>query len=199
MRSRLAVLVIVFIACVRTPAQQPSTPSTPAPQVVVPEGCLSSQAGAWLHATDPTYRYLGEDDGGTLTLTVTRRFAADAGFHPRRFRPIDAGPEAEDGGVPDAGPSDAGLEVEPRSSIRVELQRTAGGFVGQTIAPLTHPSGRTCQTQFPTSVLSCSDGGLLLETHAATALGDECQPPAKPQEVPHLQHQLIRPSIPDAG
>lgn len=196
MLSRLAVLVIVFIACVRT-SPQPSTPTTPVPQVVVPEGCLASQAGAWLHATDPSYRYFGEDDGGTLTLTVTRRFVADAGFSPRRFRHVDAGPETEDAGVPDAGASDAGLEPEPRSSIRVELQRTAGGFVGQTIAPLTHPSGRTCEAHFPTMVLSCSDGGLLLETQAATALGDECQPPAKPQEVPHLQHQLIRP--PDAG
>ncbi len=156
----------------------------------MPDGCLDSLAGPWVHALDPSYRYQAEDDGGTLTLLVTRQFIADAGFSPRRFR--------HDGGAPeDAGrsePVDAGPEPVRAPDIRVELQRTAGGFVGSTLATVTHPSGRSCEARFPTSILSCADGGLLLETSAGTALGDACQAPARPQAVPRLQHPLIRPA-----
>jgi hypothetical protein len=193
MRSWLGLLIVVFVACVRTSPQPAPPPQPPAPLVKVPEGCLSSLEGTWVHASDPSYEYLADDDGGTLSMVVKRRFVADAGFSPRRFRRPDAGSmDADADGGLDAGALDAGAEPEPGSSIRVELQRTAAGFVGLTLSPLTHPSGRTCEARFPTQVISCGDAGLLLETASATALGDECQPPSRPQEVPHVQHLLIR-------
>ena len=176
-------LFLVLAACVRTTPQPP--PAPPAPAVVVPAGCLDSLAGTWIHATDPAYRYEAQDDGGMLTLVVSHLLIVDAGYSPRRFRAPDGGVDA---GV-DAGPA-------PESAVRVELQRTASGFVGATLAPLTHPSGRVCEGRFPTTVLSCADGGLLLETQRATALGDECQAPARPLGLLTQQHQLIRP---DAG
>ncbi len=160
----------------------------PAPPIVVPPGCLELFAGSWVHASNPGYRYEAEDDGGTLSMVVTHVVAIDAGFSPRRFRPepvVDAGP---------APATDAGQEQS--SPVRVELQRTEHGFVGATIAPLTHPTGRVCEARFPTTVLSCADGGLLLETQSATALGDACQAPARPLGLLTQKHQLWRP---DAG
>ncbi len=186
-------MVFLLGACVRTtpqPAAEPPPP--PPPAVLVPAGCLDSLAGSWIHASDRSYRYEAEDDGGTLTLVVSHVPVVDAGFSPRRFRPLaEAG---VDGGV-DAGlEPDAGL-VAP-SPVRVELRRTANGFVGATVAPLTHPTGRVCEGRFPTTVLSCADGGLLLESQSATALGDACQAPARPLGLVTQQHQLLRP---DAG
>lgn len=185
--------LLIIIACVRTTPQPPPEPAPPpGPVFVVPAGCLELLAGPWVHATDPAYRYEAEDDGGTLTLVVSRIHVVDAGFSPRRFRPVD-------GGV-DAGSIDAGADLDagqaPASPVRVELQRTGNGFVGATLAPLVHPSGRVCEGRFPTTVLSCADGGLLLETQSATALGDACQAPARPLGLLTQQHPLVRP---DAG
>jgi hypothetical protein len=53
------------------PARTPSQPEPPRP-VRVPPGCEKSQAGEYHHAENPAFRYLGEDDGGTLTLAVVR-------------------------------------------------------------------------------------------------------------------------------
>ena len=186
-RPRL-VLLLLAVACVRTtPQPPPEPPAPPALAVVVPAGCLDSLAGSWIHATDPAYRYEAQDDGGTLTLVVSHLLVVDAGFSPRRFRALD-------GGVDAGAPLDAGPELE--SAVRVTLERTAHGFVGATLAPLTHPSGRLCEGRFPTTVLSCADGGLLLETQRSTALGDACQAPARPLGLLTQQHQLVRP---DAG
>ena len=192
--ARLRFISLLLIsACVRTTPQPPPEPPAPLrPAVVVPPGCLDSFGGSWVHATDPAYRYEGEDDGGTLTLVVTHVLGVDAGFSPRRFRVSDAG---VDGGLVDAGAEqDAGAPAP--SAVRIELQRTPTGFVGATLAPLTHPTGHVCEGRFPTRVLSCADGGLLLETQSATALGDACQAPARPLGVLTQQHQLLRP---DAG
>lgn len=189
------IIVFLLVGCVRTASQPLPELPPPAPKIEVPPGCLDSFAGPWIHASDPSYRYSGEDDGGTLVLTVSHvAVPLDAGFSPRRFRPVDAGVDA---GMPDAG-TDAGTAdagVEPWA-VRVELQRTAHGFVGQTIAPLPHPTGRVCEAHFPTTVLSCADAGLLLETQSATALGDACQAPARPLGLLTQKHQLVRP---DAG
>ena len=190
---RLIILGFVVVGCVRTASQPLPEPPPPAPVIDVPPGCLDSFAGPWIHSSDPSYRYLGDDDGGTLILRVSHvPVPIDAGFSPRRFRPVDGGVDAGSADL-DAGAPDAGSEP---SSVRVELQRTAHGFVGHTIAPLPHPTGRVCEARFPTTVLSCGDGGLLLETQSATALGDACQAPARPLGLLTQKHQLIRP---DAG
>jgi hypothetical protein len=189
--SRFAPFLLALAACVRTTPQPPPQPAVIPPAFVVPEGCLAPLGGSWVHATDRSYRYEAEDDGGTLTLFVTHVQVIDAGFSPRRFRLTDAGLD----GAVDAGPEvvDAGLPSSPW--VRVELRRTASGFSGATLAPLAHPSGRVCEARFPTTVLSC-DGGLLLETQSATALGDACQAPARPLDQLTQQHRLVRP---DAG
>lgn len=189
-RPRFNPLLLLLAACVRTTPQPPAEPPPPPrPAFAVPPGCLAPLSGSWVHSTDPGYRYEAVDDGGTLTLVVTHVAIVDAGFSPHRFRVVDAGTDAGPEPQPDAG-------AEVRSPVRVELQRTANGFLGATLAPLTHPSGRVCEGRFPTAVISCADGGLLLETQRATALGDACQAPARPLGLLTQQHQLWRP---DAG
>lgn len=198
-------------ACVRGSPQTPAE-TPPAEPVSVPEGCLEPLGGAWVHAIDQTYSYDAEDDGGTLVLRATHLAKPDAGFTPRKFRRgpepvlLDAAEAAQaflvrDGGAADdAGIADAGFEPDAgqvyRPEIRVELTRSARGFTGFTLAPLLHASGRTCEGRFATRVVSCADGGLVLESEPSTSLGESCQSPAKPRGASPLQHQLKRP---DAG
>lgn len=200
--------LLVLGACVRgspTPAETPP----PAEPVNVPEGCLNSLGGDWVHATDQSYSYAADDDGGTLVLRAIHVARPDAGFTPRKFRRgpeavlLDASEAAQAFLVRDAGvveEPDAGFEPDAgpvyRPEIRVELTRSARGFTGFTMAPLLHASGRTCEGRFATRVLSCADGGLVLESEPSTSLGESCQSPAKPRGASPLQHQLKRP---DAG
>lgn len=173
--------------CPRPPPPPPPLPPPP-PPIAVPEGCLADLSGAWVHADDPSFRYLATDDGGALELVATRTPVVDAGFRPRRFRP-----SAEDAGAVDAGiasADDAGLDVPV---VRITLARTPQGFVGATLSPMPHPQGRTCVASFATELLDCRDGGLLISAASATSLGDACQPPATPLPAPVLQHRLVRP------
>lgn len=154
--------------------------------------------------------YEAVDDGGTLTLTVSRQ--VDAGYRPRRFRRdggSDGGNELDaavvlwaadsgiDGGVGrmDGGElADASVE-EPRGADLgpvVVLERTPHGFVGEVRALLPHPAGRRCEAHFRAEVLECRDGGLVLASEPATALGEVCQPPARAQPVPVVEQRLLR-------
>lgn len=175
-------------ACQRPPPPAPAAPPAP-PSIVVPEGCLANLSGEWVHAADPTYRYLAHDDGSTLTLEVRRVEPPDAGFHPRRFR--DAGlPRGDAGSTRDAGADavDAGVG---RPRIAVVLTRTAKGFVGETRLAVRHPTGRECDAVFPAEVLDCRDGGLVISAAAAVTLDDDCQSPAGPTG-PALRNTLRR-------
>lgn len=199
--------LLLLVACVRGSPQAP-TETPPAEPINIPEGCVAPLDGTWVHATDPSFRYEADDDGGTLVLRATRSAKPDAGFTPRKFRRgpepvlLDASEAAQafltrDGGViEDAGtsePLDAGVVYHPE--IRVELTRTARGFTGFTMAPLIHPTGRVCEGRFVTTVISCGDG-LVLESEPSTSLGESCQSPAKPRGASPIQHVLQRP---DAG
>lgn len=187
--TRRCLILLLLAGCVRTTPQPPPEPLPASRPVVVPPGCLEALGGKWIHSSDRSFRYEAQDDGGTLTLIVSRVGATDAGFSPRRFRPVKAsGVKTNRPALQDAGP-------EP-SSVRIELKRTEHGFVGETLSPLAHPTGRTCEGRFPTQVLNCADAGLLLETQSATALGDACQAPVRPLGLLTQKHQLVRP---DAG
>lgn len=197
-----------IVSCVTTVVPPPPEPAPPPPPIVVPEGCLELLGGPWVHATEPSFRYLADDDGGTLTLAVERLVMPDAGFSPRRFR-VDAG-VTDAGAPPDAGasaPPDGGgrqdggwLFAEPDGgftpTVLVTLARTPAGFVGHALTTTRHPTGRLCEVRFPTKVLACGDGGLTLETDTAAAIGDACQPPARPQGLTREVHQLVRPKGP---
>ncbi|WP_279636992.1 hypothetical protein, partial [Corallococcus llansteffanensis] len=114
------------------------------PPVRVPPGCEKNQSGDYHHAQNPAFRYLGQDDGGTLSLAVVRAWA--------------------DGGVesPDAG------------SVGIVLRRTPDGFVGETHATGFTGSGTPCPVAFPTEAVACTDAGLTLRAASSTAIDEGC-------------------------
>jgi hypothetical protein len=131
--------------------------------VNIPPGCEAPLGGEWLHAAAPTWRYLGEDDGGSLVLTVSR------------VR------------------SDGGTGAPGEGGPRVELRRTAEGFVGQVQDSTFGPGDTRCAVRFPTQVVACAPDRLTLSTAARAFVDEQCNP--APQAGPARQdvHELVRP------
>jgi hypothetical protein len=194
MRRSWSFLLTLSFGCALRPAPPLPTP----PPIQVPNGCLESLAGQWLHEDDASYRYSIEDDGGLALFLAHRQSITDGGFRPRRFsQQRDAGDGAElaDGGAADGGAAD-GASSASSVPATIALQRTPQGFVGWTRSPVQHPSGRWCQARFRTEVLSCGDGGLTLRSEAGGTLGDTCEPPPNPAPEPSLVHRLRRAQFP---
>ena len=158
----LALSVLSLTACPAKapPRIEPQNP--PPPPLRVPPGCESSQTGEYHHAENPAFRYHGQDDGGTLLLSVSRALA--------------------DGGTdtPDAG------------AASILLQRTPHGFVGETRATGFAGSGTPCPVVFPTEVLSCADAGLTLRSVASTSIDEGCRPAPSGGPTVKLQQVLLR-------
>jgi hypothetical protein len=77
------------------------------------------------------------------------------------------------------------------SSAQVVLRRTTAGFVGETRAPRTGPSGPSCEASLPVEVAGCPDGGLLLRTVDRLRVDQRCAPvDAAPSE--RRVHLLVR-------
>jgi len=162
--------VLCLTAC---PTKAPPTVETrppPAPPIRVPAGCESSQAGEYRHADNPAFRYHGEDDGGTLSLAVVRARA--------------------DG--------DAGTEPPESSTASIVLERTPGGFVGETRATGFTGSGAPCPVAFPTELVACDDAGLTLRAVASTSIDEGCRPSRSGPPAVRLRQVLLR-DTPDAG
>ncbi|MCP3144037.1 hypothetical protein [Pyxidicoccus xibeiensis] len=164
----LGLSVLCLTACPAKAPPRTEEKPLPPPPIRVPPGCESSQAGEYHHAQNPVFRYHGEDDGGTLSLSVTRAHA-------------DGGTEA-----PDAG------------AASIVLQRTPGGFVGETRATGFAGSGAPCPVVFPTEVVSCTDAGLTLRSAASTSIDEGCRPAPASTTTVRLQQVLLR-GPPDAG
>src|SRR5262245_58845123 len=113
----------------KTPAGGPPAPAGPG----IPPGCERSQAGDYHHADSPSFRYHGDDDGGTLVLRLLRS------------RP------------------DGGVDVKPDASVAsLVLCRTQQGFVGDTFGEGFSVGGHSCPVRFPSEVVRCEDGGLTI-------------------------------------
>lgn len=165
----LSVSLLSFTACTgRTPG--PGERATR--PIHVPPGCQQNQAGEYHHAENPAFRYLGEDDGGTLRLAVVRAYG-------------DGGMEA-----PDAG------------TVSIVVNRTPDGFVGETHATGFSATGAPCPVAFPTEVTACDTAGLTLRSAASTAIGEDCKPAPSGPAPARLEQKLLRDtpaSSPDAG
>ena len=204
-------LLLLCAACARA---LPPPPPLPPPRL--PPGCEASLAGPWVLASDPGWRYLGRDDGGTLELLVTRAGAPpDAGWRPRRFlaRPVDgdggrgvpgepgapareaqaAGQGSTDGdaGRP-AGEVPRGPPGEPGAAPR---EYTVGGAPVRLVLERTPgglvgltrvPAPGGCAAVFRTEVLGCEDGGLVLRSQASVAVGEGCAAAPGPDRVDRL-------------
>lgn len=157
------------MACpARTPAPPPA-----APPIRVPPGCEKNQAGEYHHTENPAFRYLGEDDGGTLMLTLAR---TRQGLETHT-----------DGGT----------------TVSIVLNRTPDGFVGETRSTTFTTAGVACPVRFPTQAMVCDDKGLTLRSIASTAIDEDCRPaPSGPKPV-WKEQRLLRSvpdaGAPDAG
>lgn len=170
--------ILALVACApRSPAPAPRPP------IRIPAGCAADQSGHYVHADNPTFLYHARDDGGTLVLRIER--APRAG--------------TEDGGEP-SGPGPAGDVRQQASGAAssaaappdVVLERTPQGFVGQAHGPAFLPSGQVCRVAFPTEVVACTDGGLLLRTTATMEVDEGCQPAPRGGSTAMKEHQLWR-------
>jgi hypothetical protein len=87
--------------------------------------------------------------------------------------------------------------------IFVSLSRTTAGFVGETKANMSVTSERNCAVEFPTEVVACDDGGLVLKSAVGGAVDDGCRASQARSHVTMAEHRLIRISSPpptaDAG
>jgi len=92
--------------------------------------------------------------------------------------------QGEDGGT--AGPADA----------VIVLERTPGGFQGVTRAQVTTPTGRRCPAEFPTEVVACEDGGLVLRAAPGAQVDEACRPPPRPTPGVALEQRLVRQPAP---
>ncbi|WP_186001842.1 MULTISPECIES: hypothetical protein [Corallococcus] len=137
--------VLSLTACPGKAPPRVETPSSAPPAIHVPAGCEKDQSGDYRHAQNPAFRYLGQDDGGTLSLAVVRAWA--------------------DGGVesPDAG------------SVGIILHRTPDGFVGETRATGFTASGTPCPVSFPTEAVACTDAGITLRAASSTSIDEGCR------------------------
>jgi hypothetical protein len=134
--------VLAFACLVACPTRTPVGP----PPVHVPPGCEQSQAGEYHHVGNPAFRYLAEDDGRTLSLTLVHA-QADGGV----------------GGAPDAG------------AITIVVARTPEGFVGETHAT-GFREGTPCPMKFPTEITACAPATLTLRSVWKTAVDEACRP-----------------------
>jgi hypothetical protein len=134
--------------------------------VRIPPGCERNQAGEYHHVGNPAFRYLAEDDGRTLSLTLARA--------------------QRDGGV--GGALDAG-------AISLVLARTPEGFVGETRATGFTVAGTPCPVTFPTEITACEAEQLTLRAVTSTALDEACRPPPS-SPPPTWTEQVLRRGAP---
>lgn len=145
------------------PTPKPRPLAPGASEVRVPPGCLNNLSGEYVHAGNVKYRYLAVDDGTALSMSVEK----GAG---------DAAHSATDGGTP----------------IQIHLSRTAKGFLGHTVAIGTLSSGQTCPADFPTEVVSCERGEIVLRSAGEIFLDEACRPPQGGTPSSMREHRLVR-------
>lgn len=166
---RLSLCWMLALVAAASCSPRVSSPSTAGaalapPPARIPEGCAADQSGVYLHEGNAEFRYRARDDGGTLVLTVER----------------PAAPEASDAGPPASAAAD------------VLLERTSQGFVGQTRGRAFLRSGQSCAVSFPTEVLACEDGGLVLRAASRVLVDETCKPAPRGAATAMLEHRLTR-------
>lgn len=157
-------------------AADAAVPTAPAP------ACPDDLTGVWVHGASAAHRYELADDGGTVQLRrVWQR--PDAGFR-RVFFGLDAGADAGLIGFRDE-PLDAG---PPPAPVDTELRREPDGLRGHTHGVAPSPLGQSCVVDFGVRVVSCRDGGLVVETERI-AVGPHCE---RLDGGAWLRHVLVR-------
>lgn len=164
--------VVVLGGCPPKSVAPPEVTPPPPPPVQVPPGCEANLSGPYRHQEHPSFRYVAEDDGGTLTLSV--------------MRPAPGGP------WPDAGVGRAG-----ESDVEIILRRTPRGFVGNATALAFGASGQPCRVEFPTEVVACGDAGLTVRSAVSTSIDERCALPSARSPAPMVEHVLVPEPAPE--
>lgn len=176
----LALGGLALASLVACPTRTPVGP----PPVHIPPGCERDQSGEYHHVGNPAFRYLGRDDGRTLSLTLLHSL-----------------PDGGVGGSPDAG------------AVTITLDRTPQGFIGETRAT-GFSAGTPCPVKFPTELTACAPDTLTLRSVEKTSLDQACRPAPRGPAPAWTEQVLRRgppppepspgpadagPSTPDAG
>lgn len=157
LRTFTALIVLVLsTGCPR----RPPPPEMRAPRI--PSGCEVNLSGEYRFKGREDWRYLADDDGGTLVLHPVRTLA-DGGL----------GPERPDGGT------------------LILLERTPDGFVGAAHAVAWPSRSLACAVSFPTEVTACRGEALLLKTADAVAVDEACRA-APTTPPPGREVELLR-------
>lgn len=143
----------------------------------IPPGCERDQTGEYHHVGNPAFRYLAQDDGRTMSLTLLHSLA-DGGV----------------GGTPDAG------------AVTITVDRTPEGFVGETRAT-GFSAGTPCPMKFPTEITACAPDSLTLRSVQKTSVDQACRPAPRGPAPTWTEQVLRRgppppepsPEPPDAG
>ena len=69
-------------------------------------------------------------------------------------------------------------------------------------------TGRTCSVDFPTELIACDDGGIVLKSSVSSNVDESCRHSQAGSHLPMAEHHLIRSAapvspkpigVPDAG
>ena len=161
-RAGWRLLVVSLLGCTACHGNQTNVRGPP--RILIPKGCEANLSGPYLHAKSPSFRYLGEDDGGTLVLYVRR--------------------EGMDGGT--------GMVADP-GNTRVVLTRSNLGFVGQTLSVQPNALQTPCPVTLPTPLVACDAAGITLKTLDRTAVDEQCRAPATGPLGSLVDERLLRP------
>ncbi len=75
--------------------------------------------------------------------------------------------------------------------VEIVLHRTAEGFLGTTRATAFAAQGVECEVLFPTELVGCPDGGLLLSSVESVSVNEACVLAKVPRNAPREQHLLV--------
>jgi hypothetical protein len=149
-------------------------------------GCVHSSTSS--RAAPPTPVAWGVPTGCDTNLTGTYRHQADEAF---RYRARDDGQVL----VLDVERATDGGAVPPR----IELRRTTQGFDGRTLGTGLNAARQACTVEFPTSVVSCDEKGLVLQALMTTSVDEACQTAPTPVGAEMQEHRLVRVEAAAAG
>ncbi len=104
----------------------------------------------------------------------------------------------DDGGTLTVRP-DGTANAAADGGVEIVLQRTPEGFLGTTRATAFAAQGVECEVRFPTELVGCPDGGLLVSTVENVAINESCVPAKVPRDARREEHLLLPAPPPPPG
>jgi hypothetical protein len=93
--------------------------------------------------------------------------------------------------IDDGGTLALRLGEQTDGGVEILLQRTPDGFLGTTRATALAAQGVECEVRFPTELVGCPDGGLLISSVESVSVNEACVPAKVSPDAPREQHLLV--------